>query len=117
MNYLHAAVLSAIMALAGYGSYQLGILRMKASQSELSEQIATLEREKGELRLAISEQNAAVKAAEERAKAAELARQLALDHASAMALLSKGRMDRLDKALDELQTSAEVLKHYWELRQ
>lgn len=108
--------LAAIAGIAFCG-YKLGEIRTLAAQSGLHDSIATLEREKSALQLAVAEQNAATLVAEAKARAAELAQQKAEEHAGNLALLSQQRMKKLDDALDGLQDSAEVLKYYWESRQ
>lgn len=106
-----------ILIAASAGAYQFAKYKTQAEQRPLLERITELEVENADLKLSISEQNAAVRAAEERAKAAADARATAQRHAETLASFSQSRMDKLQRAIEGMESCGEVLRQYWELRQ
>lgn len=111
------AGLVAVASAAGWGGFKLGVVTAEAKTAALHAEIAASERSIGELRLAVEKQNAAVQIAESKAKAAEAAREQAQAHANSLAEFSKGRMDKLERALGGMDSCSDTLEKYWELRQ
>ena len=121
MNWIYGAIAAAVLAITGTGAYKFAEYKTQASagaeQVRLTTRIGELEQTKHDLELVVAEQNKAVELAKAESDAADRARLAAEANAAKLAAYSKGRMDKLQAALDAMAGSAEVLERYWELRQ
>lgn len=121
MKWIYSAALAAAIALSGGAAYKFGKLEAQASAAGKIEALhadnTRLTENNHALTLAVAEQNKAVEIAQAKELAAKAAKEIAESHAAQLAVFSKGRMGKLQDALDSMNGCSDVLERYWELRQ
>ncbi len=119
-TYAMVALAVAVIAAAGVFGAQVGQWKAEAGyateRKDAGQREKTLTQENTDLRLAVAAQNAAVQLLEQSGTDGDKRRQQAEAYAATLAAFSKSRLDKLDKALNRLETADEVLDEYWELR-
>lgn len=119
--YAFIALAAAALALAGFSGSKVGQWKAEAGfaseRSGFALREAALTKENTDLRAAIAKQNSAVELMEARTDGIKAARDEAQKRADDLAQFSRSRLEKLDRAMEELKTAGEVLGKYWELRQ